>query len=378
MPWPVSTFSPQSKTFAVLVAQYQILRGLAVDGMLGPATFAVMQKGTPKEASEPMTQSARYSAENAAKANLTLDILGIASWEPGDIGPVQEKVGAKADGWFGPKSIEKWKKWKRTNNPEPVDNPANYQAGGKLDAGHAIIQSIAHPVPAGLKYVNHLEPGGIPAQMNDTSERKHTVTQLVLHRGWSGSYKPGRNFAAKTEETLDARGLSGSHSMDIDGTIYQHFDPAIRRGRHASHHNVQSDSLDIGGPFGLKATPAPGQVKLTLKMAIGRSNDGKPPMNRAYGTVKCWSMPQAQIEALALFLPWWCKLRGIPLTACSDWRCFRVGDLGRQDPVTDVKGILAHTQISGPGARVDGILPLHHMLEAGVDLGWRGGDAFFS
>lgn len=89
-------------------------------------------------------------------------------------------------------------------------------------------------------------------------------------------------------------------------------------------------------------------------------------------------MPEAQTAALAIFLPWWCRLRGIPLTACEDWRCFRLGGAGQADPVTNVKGILAHTQISDPGGRVDGILPLHHLKERGVDLGWRSGEDFFN
>lgn len=320
-------------------------------------------------------QSAVYSQHQAEKANLSLSCLGLDSWSAEDVKALQKKVGAKpVDGWFGPKSLKAWKAWKRKNEPEPVSPVTS-----SVSTGTAIIDGKHYDAPAGLKYVNHKEPNGIPAQMNDTSKRKHEVTQFVLHRGWSGSYKPGRNFAAKTEATLDARGLSGSHSMDIDGTIYQHFDPAIRRGRHATHHNVQSDSLDIGGPFTLKTKPAPGQTKMVTKMAIGRKNDGKPPLKRTYGTVKHWSLTPEQEEALKLFIPWWCNLRGIPLTACEDWRTFRIGGVGRKDPVTNVKGILAHTQISGPGRRVDGILPLIVLREADEDLGieWRSGEEFF-
>jgi hypothetical protein len=48
------------------------------------------------------------------------------------------------------------------------------------------------------------------------------------------------------------------------------------------------------------------------------------------------------------------------------------------DPVTHVRGILAHTQISEPGRRVDGILPLHHLKEVGADIEWRSGADFFA
>jgi len=166
--------------------------------------------------------------------------------------------------------------------------------------------------------------------------------------------------------------------MDVDGTIYQHFDPAIRRGRHASKHNTRSDALDIAGPFEQKRARIIGQYPLTLKMAIGRKNDGVPPMKRKYGTVKCWSMTPAQIDALVKFVPWYCEMRGIPVTACSDWRTFRVGGLGSKDPVTKVQGIVAHCQIAGPGSRIDGILPLHHLLRAETDIDWRSGVNFLT
>ena len=322
-----------------------------------------------------MSQSAIYSAREAAKANLTLARLGLSSWDKAEVKTLQTKVGAKpVDGWFGPKSIAKWKAWARKHDSKPVE-PRPLESP---KAGVAIINGENFAAPAGLKYVNHTEPKGIPAQIDDTSKRKHEVTQFVLHRGWGGSYKPGINFAAKTEATLDARGLSGSHSMDIDGTIFQHFDPAVRRGRHATHHNVQSDSLDIGGPFSSKRKPAPGQERLTFKAAIGRKNDGKPPLARTYGTVKCWSLTPEQEEALKLFLPWWCGLRGIPLTACEDWRTMRIGGAGRKDPVTNVKGILAHAQISGPGSRVDGILPLIVLKDSDVPIVWRSAEDFFA
>jgi hypothetical protein len=316
-----------------------------------------------------MSQSALYSETEAKRANVTLQMLGIASWAPSDVIPLQKKIGAKADGWFGPASIVRWKAQRRV---VPAPSPAA-QAGG------AIIDGAFHEAPVGLSYVNHLQKGGIPAQLDDTEPRKHPVTQLILHRGWAGNYAPGVNFAAKTEETLDARGLSGSHSMDIDGTIYQHFDPAVRRGRHASHHNVQSDSLDIGGPFDLKRKPAPGQTKVTFKAAIGKAGDGRPPLSRPMGVVKCWSLTPAQEEALVLFLPWWCDLRGIPLRACSDMRCFRLSShLGLKDPVTNVTGILAHAQCGEPGTRVDGLLPLYALQQRDTPIDWYAGSLFFS
>lgn len=325
-----------------------------------------------------MSQAALYSEAQAKKANLTLERLGLASWGEADVKALQTKVGATpVDGWFGPASIEAWKTWARKNQPNPVDNPANYQAGGKLDAGCVIIQGIAHKPPAGVKIVNFLEPGGIPAQKDDTDVRKMAVTQFVLHQG-AESHMKGENYAQATERILDARGLSTTFTMDIDGTIYQHFDPAVRRGRHCTWHNVQSDSLDIGAPFSPSVVKGqPGQVQITYKAAIGHEDDNKPPLSRTYGTVKCWDMTPEQKKAVVAFLLWYCPLRGIPLTACEDWRTFRLGGAGLKDPVTNVKGILAHCQISGPGQRVDGILPLMALKELGAAIQWRSGPDFF-
>lgn len=328
-------------------------------------------------------QSEIYSEKQAKHSNLTLARLGLTSWSEEEVRALQQKVGASpADGWFGPKSVAAWKKWARKHDARPSNQGQENDIADPAKpvwAGQAIINGKGYDAPPGLKYVNHLEPGGVPAQLDDTSLRTRPVTQFVLHRGFEGSYNPKYNYAAKTEMVLDARGLSGTHSMDLDGTIYQHFDVGTRRGRHATYHNVQSDSLDIGGPFSIDRKPSPDQVRGDFKAAI--SGKSLPPMARKYGQVKCWDLTPAQKEALAIFIPWWCKLRGIPLTACEDWRCFRLGHgAGQADPVTNVKGILAHTQISGPGARVDGILPLIALKAKGDSTGirWRSGDEFFN
>lgn len=331
-------------------------------------------------------QSARYSEAEAHKANLNLTRLGLASWGAVHVKALQKKVKVKKpDGWFGPKSIKNWKKWARTHDinrsnkgkETHIDDPKK-----PVLAGQVIIHGVGHTPPAGVKFVNHLEKGGVPAQLNDTSPRKMEPTQFVFHRGTEvvGKWENG-NYARSTERILDDRGLSGTFSQDVDGTIYQHFDVGPRRGRHATHHNVQSDSLDVAGPFTYKKRkPVAGQVKHVFQAAIGRNHDGKPPLARKYSKITCWTMTQAQIDVLIAFIPWYCKLRGIPLTGCSDWRCMRLSSGGgRQDPVTNVKGLLAHAQISGPGRRVDGIVALEALFEAGESTGikWRTGEEFF-
>lgn len=323
-------------------------------------------------------QSAAYSEMHATKAGLSLTLLGLSSWDEAPVEALQKKIGLSGedvDGWFGPQSVAAWKAWSKKNQPTavvplpPEDNT--------LLSGLVILDGRFYSPPLGLKVRNFQQKDGLPAEEHDTDKRQAPVTQFVFHLGAEGRMGLP-NYAAATETILDQKGLSTTFTMDVDGTIYQHFDPSMRQGRHAPNHNHQSDSLDVAGPFSKSTKALSGQMAMTYMMAIGRKNDGLPPRQRQYGQVKCWSMTPKQSEALRLFVPWYCKLRGIPLTACRDWRTFRVGGLGLKDPVTNVKGLLAHCQIAGPGERVDGIRELDELLRANVPIQWRDGKDFFN
>ena len=243
--------------------------------------------------------------------------------------------------------------------------------------GYVIVNGAKHSPPAGVTVVGLDAPNALVASARATDPRSKVVTELVLHRG-AERKGSAANFAKSTFQVLEGRNLSTTFTMDVDGVIYQHFDPALRAGRHASGHNAISDSIDVAGPFDQARTPVAGQVAYTFKAAIGRTGDNKDPLDRVYGTVKCWTMTPAQVTALAAFVPWYCKLRGIPAIACDDWRTFRLsGKLGKRDPVSNVKGILAHAQISDPGRRVDGLLELAMIKQAGAAIVWRPGAAFF-
>ena len=321
-----------------------------------------------------MSQLAVYSEYHCTLAGITLELLGISSWNLPQIRDIQSNIGAKEDGWFGPKSIKKWKAWARINEPTTC------QTGKSIAAGQLILDNRGFPVPEGVIFVNHLEPGGVPAQLEDTAPRKYDPYQFVIHRG-AQTKRKGENYAQATERVLDGKGCSTTFTMGTDGVIYQHFDPTLRRGRHCSYHNAQSDSIDVAGPFSRpQRKPVDGQEPLTLLMAIGRKNDGKPPLARKNGIVRCWTMTPDQRSAFKVFVPWYCKLRGIPVTACEDWRTFRLsGGLKTKDPVTTgVKGIIAHTNVANPGSRVDGILPLHHLKEDGAEIEWRTAENFFN
>lgn len=327
-------------------------------------------------------QSALYSEKHATAAGLDLKSLGLTSWDEAPVEALQTKIGAHVDGWFGPQSVMAWKTWSKKNQPTPVA-PTPAPERGTLTMpyvfvpGCVILGKESHVPPVGVTVVNFFEPGNLAAEEHDTDKRMAPVTQFVFHLGAEGRMGLP-NYAAATEMILDQKGLSTTFTMDTDGTIYQHFDPTLRQGRHAPNHNSQSDSLDVAGPFDQKNRAIAGQSKIQFKAAIGRKDDGVPPMQRNYGLVKCWSLTPAQREALVLFVPWYCNLRSIPLTACEDWRTFRVGGLGLKDPVTRVKGLLAHCQCAGPGERVDGIRELIDLKASGVPIQWRSGKDFFN
>lgn len=278
-------------------------------------------------------------------------------------------------------------------------------SGGRYTA---IVGGEEVEAPAGLMLINWLDgDGGIPGLLSKHApKRKLPPTQLVFHRGSEAQDGADVDEEIDTEEEavevvgtgdeddpmrtkriLDRRSLSSMFTLTPAGVFYQHFD-TDQRGRHATHHNVQSDSIDVQGPLSRKRRGMAGQELLTLPYAIGRKGDAASKargrtkqeaaiLARRYVKVKQWGLTPQQRKALAIFTPWWCELRGIPLRACDDWRTFRVGGTGRKDPTTNVTGLLAHTQISGPGQRVDGCVALHALKQAGVAIEWRPGTEFW-
>lgn len=251
-----------------------------------------------------------------------------------------------------------------------------------MTIGAVLSGQIITP-PDGVEIVNwHGDPKLLSKY---TKPRTRPVTQFVIHRG----SERASDDPMRTKGILDARELSSLFTLTPDGKLYQHFDPGTHRGAHATHHNVQSDSVDVQGPLAKSAGGMAGQTLVDLKVAIGRAG-GKDPATKAKGAaaqreavlarrlvpLRQWSLTPAQAATLRAFVPWWCELRGIPARACSELRTFRVGGLGLADPTTDVTGILAHAQCSGPGERVDGFVELHALMGA-PGIAWRPGPEFW-
>jgi len=204
--------------------------------------------------------------------------------------------------------------------------------------------------PEGLIVRNFTHEPWIKSEF--VKQRKLPVTQLVIHRGAESTV----NAAKKTKAVLDNRKLSTLFTVDNDGVVYQHYDPSNLRGLHCSFHNVQSDSIDVAGVF-TKANKAAldSQRLQTLDVAIGKSKNYNNPEKRNMVRFQFWSLTPEQEVALNLLIPFWCDLRNIPKTIYTEHRSCRVGNLGINDPITDVRGVFSHCQLSNPGSRVDGI-----------------------
>ena len=325
-----------------------------------------------------------YNKRHGGAAGLTPSDFGAATWsDHAHIEAWQRAHGLRDDGAVGPATVAgALAERKRVQGAatEP-DAPA---VGGGLGVVLGGVR-IPSPVPV----VTWLE---CPELLSvHTSQRTRPVTQLVLHRGAeTRSLDP-----MATKAILDGRKLSSLFTLTPDGVIHQHFDPAKLRGRHCEHHNVSSDSIDVQGPLGQRTAPYDGQTLFAFSCAIGlaKSKEGThrdaaalaptPAAARAavlarkMVRVRQWSLSPAQAETLRLFVPWWCALRGIPARACDELRTFRVGGLGLADPATDVTGVLAHAQVAGPGDRIDGLIELRTLQEAGV-LDWRAAEDFWS
>lgn len=247
-----------------------------------------------------------------------------------------------------------------------------------MSDGCAIVGGRPVQAPDGMSVTTWLGRPDLLSVHTDT--RQAPPTQLVIHRGAETlSCDPSR-----TKRILDKKRLSSLWTLTPDGRLWQHWDPADRCGRHATHHSGRSDSIDVQGPLGLAASPCRGQHVVELSVAIGRAKAdaatlaATPEGQRAAVLarrrlpLRQWALTPAQADALAAFLRWWCPLRGIPLRACEGLRCYRVGGLGVADPATRVTGILAHAQVAGPGQRVDGLLELHTLrARSDTEIAWR-------
>lgn len=226
-------------------------------------------------------------------------------------------------------------------------------------------ESISLPSDLENKVISFQDLPKIKFPDRCTSPRKRPPTQFVIHRG-SESVVKG---CMPTFNILLRRNLSSSWTLDTSGILYQHIDDGINRGRHTTHHNILSSSLDIAGPFTYRADNPKKLPVETTPVAIGLSKKKIAVENRVMVPFRHYSMTPEQTETLKHFLPFYLDLLGIPKVFCSEQRCFRTVNT-HTDPVTEFAGLVSHSQVAMPGTRVDGIEVIKLLTEFGSSLGF--------
>jgi len=220
--------------------------------------------------------------------------------------------------------------------------------------GHGVtINGKFIQAPPGINIVPFNSPDGFPSNLF-TTPRKEMVYQFILHRGPQNKMKKEKWPEANLRILNKGRGLSTTFSMALDGTIYQHFDPALYAPRATANHNSQSDSFDICGPFN------PGKYDNALESGTASQKLDKLKIGNA-PAFEVYTMSEAQSKNLAAFLSWYLPLRGIEKRVCTDFTS-RGTPGTNKDPVQSIKGLLAHVQIASPGTRADGAQEIKDIL----------------
>lgn len=211
--------------------------------------------------------------------------------------------------------------------------------------GHGVtINGKFIQAPPGVNVIPFNSPDGFPDSKN-AGKRTIMPFQFILHRGSETTKLTGKaKWVRQTLNQLNNDSHATTFTMDLDGTIYQHFDPALYTPSATYGQNAQSDSLDVAGPWSLEHEKylgtLPEEKQTIMDIKIGKM-------------YKKYSLSVGQTRNLASFLNWYLPLRGIEKRVCSDFKSR--GTLHNpNDPVYGVKGLLGHVQVANPGRRGDG------------------------
>lgn len=159
----------------------------------------------------------------ATSAGLSLADLGIESWSPSQVRTLQRRVGSKADGWMGPKTI------------------AAFLAMRDAPAETCIKAPPTEEVPPTEEIMIDRET----YRSKHGKRRSRNVKNIVLHDSVTRS-------ARSTFNVLEKKGYSTHYIIGEDGQIFECLDPAKERGIHAAKYNTTSVGIDVVSMVGRK------------------------------------------------------------------------------------------------------------------------------
>jgi hypothetical protein len=199
------------------------------------------------------------------------------------------------------------------------------------------------PVPfSGFQFSNYSDDGE-PLLRHKTRDPDDIVDFAVLHETTGVSKE-------RCIDTLDTRNLGVHFILDPDGNWSQHGDPVMHEMPAAGALNPCSFSLEIVNPY----TPANNtKPKVFTKSIPARWWTWTPGEKR-------YVLPtDAQLNSLALVMPWLCGVVGVPYefpTSVLDPR------FPRMEATTlkrSYRGVVAHRDFNPK--RADGKFPLDHL-----------------
>lgn len=184
---------------------------------------------------EPKGPLGQYNFDSAAEHGWTLELLHRTfvvapnDWDDATgFEAVQQALGVRADGWFG---------------------PASYRAMmAQHFVHHAVVAGYPYDPPETVHWINWYDPAGKVGRLPSRSRKGNKPTLLLTHESVTTS-------GAATEKTLARKGL-GVQFMHLPRTtiqgkpiITQHGDLAWDRMAHAESQNGPSVTGEIVNPY---------------------------------------------------------------------------------------------------------------------------------
>jgi hypothetical protein len=206
-----------------------------------------------------------------------------------------------------------------------------------------IINGTEVDVPfSGFQFSNYSDDGE-PLLRHSTRDEADLVDFAVLHET-TGVTKE------RCIDTLDTRNLGVHFILDPEGNWSQHGDPVLHHMSHAGSLNDCSFGIEIVNPY----TPA---------------NNTKPEVFTKSIPARWWTwtpgekryvLPtDAQLNSLALVMPWLCGVVGVPYEFPTAMLSPKFPRFNAEDLKRSYHGVVSHRDFNPK--RADGKFPLDHL-----------------